>query len=225
MKVCLKSVAALAALAALTASGAASAQSAHQWAVKAGIGEVTPDVKSGDVSAPALPHTKAAIGSSTKPVFSAIYGITDNWSAELAMGVPLKHDLYGDGAIAGTGKLGSVKALPPTALLQYRGGTPASVLRPYVGIGATYAYFADETGSGQLTAITNAGGAPVSFDIDNKLCLSVQAGLTVNINERWFADFTMIKTRMRTTVNYSTGQKQDMRLDPKLIAMTIGYKF
>lgn len=225
MKVCLKSVAALAALAAFTASGAAMAQSAHQWTAEVGIGEVTPDVESGDVSAPALPHTKADIGSSTKPVFSISYGLTDNWAVQLALGVPLKHELYGAGAIAGTGKLGSVKALPPTALLQYRFGTPSSVLRPYVGAGATYAYFADETGSGQLTAITNTGSTPVSFEVDNKLCLSLQAGLTVNINERWFADFKMIKTRLRTQVHYSSGQQQDMRLDPKLVAVAIGYKF
>lgn len=225
MKVCLKSVAALAALAALTASGAAAAQSAGQWTAEVGIGEVTPDVKSGDVSAPALPHTTAEIGSSTKPIFSVSYGINDNWAVQMALGVPLKHDLFGAGAIAGTGKLGSVKALPPTALLQYRFGTPSSVLRPYVGVGATYAYFADETGSGQLTAITNTGGTPVTFEVDNKLCLSVQAGLTVNINERWFADFKVIKTRLRTTVNYSTGQKQDMQLDPKLVGVAIGYKF
>ena len=214
----------LAALAAISAN--ASAQSARQWTVKAGIGEINPNVHSGEVTAPALPHTKADVGSDARPVFSIGYGLTDNISAQLDLGVPFRHEIYGAGSIAGTGTLGTVQALPPTLLLQYRGNTPTSLFRPYVGAGITYAYHRHETGTGKLTAITNTGSSsPTTFDIDNKLCPTLQAGLAVNITERWFADFSLSRTRLRTVVHYSTGQTQQMRLDPTFTSASIGYKF
>ena len=226
MKACIKNVATLAlAAAALTAAAGASAQSAGQWSVKAGVAEITPQVTSGDISAPALPHTKADVGPNSQPILTIAYSFTDNISAELDLGLPFKHKIYGAGAIQGTGQLGSVKVLPPNALIQYRFFKPESIFRPYIGLGAAYAYFADETGSGQLTAITQTGLSPVTFSIKNKLAPTVQLGLVINMNERWFADFAYTKTRLRTEVTYSTGQKQDMTLDPKSVSMGIGYKF
>jgi outer membrane protein len=224
MKLFYKSAAAIAVLAAMSA-GSASAQSAGQWTVKAGIGQITPEVHSGEVTAPALPHTKADVKPDTRPVFSIAYGITDHVSAALDLGVPFRHDIVGAGAIAGTGKLGSTKALPPTALIQYRFNAPSAIFRPYLGLGVTYAHFRDEKGSGQLTAITNIGSStPVTFNIDDKVALTAQAGLVININQRWFADFTISKARLRTDVHYSTGQTQDMRLDPKFVSAAVGYK-
>ncbi len=226
MKVCLHNVVKLAAVAAAMAvTSAASAQSAGQWTAKLGVGEITPVVTSGDLSAPALPHTKAAVGSDVEPIFNIGYGLTDHVSAELDLGFPYKHTLYGAGSVSGTGKLGTVKALPPTALIQYRFNAPNAMFRPYVGIGATYAYFTKATGTGQLTAILQPGGAPVSFKIDNKLAATAQVGLVVNMTERWFADFSFLKTVLKTHVHYSSGQVQEMTLNPKTMSMGIGYKF
>ncbi|WP_025916619.1 hypothetical protein [Herminiimonas sp. CN] len=55
----------LAFAAAATASGTALAQSAGVWLLKAGVNQITPKVKSGDMSAPALPGTKADVRSDT----------------------------------------------------------------------------------------------------------------------------------------------------------------
>ena len=210
---------------ALAAASAASAQSAGQWTLKVGVNKITPKVDSGDVSAPALPGTKAAVNSDTKPVFVIGYGVTDNISAELDLGVPYKHTISGAGAIEGTGKLGTVEALPPTLFAQYRFLTPAAKWRPYVGVGATYAYFQKARGSAQMTAITNIGGQSTTFKLDNKLAATLQAGLTMAIDERWFADLAVTKTFLKTTVRFSTGQTQDMTLDPLAVSFGIGYKF
>jgi outer membrane protein len=157
----------LAAACALAVASSASAQSAGQFTAKAGIGQITPKVESGDVSAPALPGSKVAVGSDTEPVFIVAYGLTDNISAELALGVPYKHKLYGAGAIAGTGQLGTVEALPPTAFIQYRFFKPEAMVRPFVGLGLTYAYFQKARGSAQLTSILNTGGPASTFKIDS----------------------------------------------------------
>ena len=215
----------LAAVASLFLAPAALAQSAGQWTVKAGLGHIMPKVKSGDVTAPALPGTKADVSADTQPVFAISYSFTDNISAELDLGLPFEHELSGAGAIQGTGVLGTVKALPPTVFLQYRFFSPSAKLRPMVGVGATFAYFADATGSGQLTAISDIGGPPTTFKIKNKLAGTLQVGLIYNINARWFADLCVSKSFLKTRVSFSSGQTQDMKLDPLAAFVTLGYKF
>lgn len=218
-------IALLAAACAMAVAPGASAQSAGQFTAKLGIGKITPKVDSGDVSAPALPGSKVAIGSDTKPVFIFAYGLTDNISAELALGLPYKHKLYGAGSIQGTGQLGTVDVLPPSAFIQYRFFQPEAMIRPFVGLGATYAYFRKETGSGQLTSILNTGGPGTTFNIDSKLAGTLQAGVAFNINPRWFTDLTVTKTYLKIQNQYSTGQTQDVKIDPLAVVVAVGYKF
>jgi outer membrane protein len=227
MKVRLNSVVKmLVAVAAVAAASGASAQSAGQWTVAVGVNKITPHVESGDISAPALPGSKGDVGSDTQPVVVIDYGITDNISVETALGTPYKHKIYGAGAIAGVGELGSVEALPPTIFAQYRFFQPSAMIRPFVGVGLAYAYFQKATGSGKMTALTNPGSStPTTFKIDNKLTGALQAGVAVNINERWFASAAIIKTFLKTDVHFSTNQTQHMKLDPQAVMVSVGYKF
>lgn len=215
----------LVASSALAFAGQASAQSAGQFTAKIGAGKITPKVESGDVTAPALPGSKVAIASDTQPVLIFAYGVTDNISTEVALGVPYKHKLSGAGAIEGTGQLGTVQSLPPSLFAQYRFFTPDTMVRPFVGLGATYAYFRKETGSGQLSAILNTGGPATSFHIKNKVAPTLQAGVAVNINPKWFVDFTVTKSYLKTDTYYSTGQTQHVVLNPVGMILAVGYKF
>jgi outer membrane protein len=209
----------------MAAAHGAMAQSAGQFTLKVGANKIMPQVVSGDVSAPALPGSKADVSDDTQPVLIGTYSFTDNISVELDAGLPYKHKISGAGAIQGVGQIGTVEALPPTTFIQYRFFAPSSMVRPYVGLGATYAYFQKETGSGQLTALTNIGGQGTTFKIENKLAATLQVGVVVSFAERWFADLTFTKTKLKTKVNFSTGQTQDMTLDPKAMAFAVGYKF
>ena len=215
----------LVAASALACAASASAQSAGQWTAKFGFNQLTPKVESGDISAPALPFTKADVKRDIQPVVVVAYGLTDNISLEAALGTPYKHKIIGAGSIAGAGELGTVEALPPTLFAQYRFFAPSATVRPFVGIGATYAYFMKERGSGKLTALTNPGGPPTTFNIDNKFTYTAQAGVALNFNERWFADVTVNKSRLRTHVHFSTAQNQYMKLDPVAVVLAVGYKF
>lgn len=215
----------LALAAAMAAASSASAQSAGQWAVSVGALKITPKVESGDISAPALPHSQADVNANTQPVVTIDYMFTDNISAETSLAPPFKHKFTGAGAIAGIGEVGSSQALPATAFLQYRFFKPDAMIRPYVGLGITYAYFMKETGSGKMTAITNPGGAPTTFSVDNKLTYSLQAGLTVAVKERWFINAAVIKTKLATDVHFSTNQHQHIKLDPTAVSVGVGYKF
>ncbi|MFC5461041.1 OmpW/AlkL family protein [Massilia niabensis] len=215
----------LVAASALACAAGASAQSAGQWTAKFGFNELTPKVESGNISAPALPNTKADVESDIQPVLIFAYGLTDNISLEAALGTPYKHKIIGAGSIAGTGELGTVQALPPTLFAQYRFFKPTATFRPFVGIGATYAYFMKARGSGKMTALLNPGGEPVTFEIDNKFTYTGQVGVAVNFSERWFADVTVNKSKLRTVVHFSTGQTQHMKLDPVAVVLAVGYKF
>jgi outer membrane protein len=226
MKVRFNVVQLLVAAAALAVATGASAQSKGQFTVSVGANQLKPNVESGAISAPALPNSLGDISKDTQPVAVITYGITDNIAFETAVGTPYKHKLYGDGAIKGTGQLGTVKALPAIALLQYRFFQPDAVIRPYVGLGVTYAAFMKETGSFNMTALTNpGGGTPTTFSVDNKWTYSGQVGAQFNINEKWFANASYIKTRLRTDVHFSTGQHQHMKLDPDSFILSVGYKF
>ena len=211
--------------AALLVAPAAFAQGAGQWAVKLGAARITPQVESGDVSAPALPGTRSDVGPDTRPTFALSYSWTENVVFELHLGLPFRHKIYGTGAVEGVGQLASVKALPPTALVQYRLFEPEARLRPYVGLGATYVYFDDETGSGRLTAMTNIGGPPTTFSIEHKLGAIAAIGLIYNINQRWFADVFASKTWLKTNVAYSSGQTQQITLNPQAVGVSVGYRF
>lgn len=216
----------LVAAGALAAATGASAQSAGQFTVSVGANMLKPHVTSGAISAPALPNSLGDVSKDTQPVAVITYGLTDNISVETAIGTPYKHKLYGAGSIAGTGQLGTVEAMPAIALLQYRFFSPNAMIRPFVGLGVSYAMFRKETGSFAMTALTNpGGGTATTFRIDNKWTYSGQVGLQFNINEKWFANAAFIKTKLNTDVHFSTNQEQHMKLDPDSYILSVGYKF
>ncbi|MGO4379133.1 OmpW family protein [Pseudoduganella sp. RAF19] len=227
MKIRMQHVAKLAALAAaMGLSMGAQAQSKGEYMVKVGVNRLMPQVESGEFTAPTLPGSKTDVSADTKPLVTGAYMITDNISTELLLGAPLKHDLSGDGMIKGVGKLGTAEALPPTLMFQYRFMEPNAKFRPYVGLGITYAYFRKETGSATLTAFIDPGaGKPVTFEMDSKWAGNAQIGGTYRINEHWFGDVSVIKTKLKTTAHFSTGQSITAKLDPIAVTLAIGYKF
>jgi outer membrane protein len=215
----------LALAAALTAATGAAAQGKGDWTVKVGVNKITPKVESGDVSAPALPGTKADVGPDTKPILNVAYFVTDNIVADLALGVPYRHKLFGAGSIEGTGQLGTADVLPPTLFAQYRFLPREAAFRPYAGLGITYAYFRRERGSAQLTSVLNTGGPASTFSLEAKWAVSAQLGANFRLNERWSVDAAVVKTKLKTTATYSTGQTQEMRLDPVAVNVGVVFKF
>lgn len=218
-------VAALCALAAALSCQPATAQTAGQWLVALGINEISPQVKSGDLSPPSLPGTRIDVRSARAPILTVVKMLTDNWSVEGFAGLAYKHEIVGAGAIQGVGRLGSVKAISPTVLLQYRFLAPTDGFRPYLGIGPSYAHFFDERGSATLTALSQPGSVATRMKIDDALGLSMQVGANFKLNERWFLDASVIKTLLKTTTTLSTGQKLDAKLDPVSTNFSVGYRF
>ena len=216
----------LLALAATLSCTGAMAQTAGTWMARAGVVTISPQVNSGTLTAPDFKGgTKADVLSDTTLGGGITYMLTDNVSVDVPLALPFKHKLVGDGAMAGAGELGSVHALPFVVFLQYRFLEASAKFRPYVGMGATYAYFFNEEGSGKLTATTNPGGSPTKFTVDSKFALTPQVGATFALNDKWFVDVFYAKTFLKTRTNFSTGQTMDIALDPVSYGLNIGYKF
>jgi outer membrane protein len=214
------------------AAGCVAAQSAGSWVVRAGATTIKPQGPSENLTAPALwiPGTTTGsqtnTGSDTQMGGGITYMLTDNVSVDLPLSLPFKHKLYGAGAIEGVGQIGAVKALPVTLFLQYRFMDARSTVRPYVGLGATYAYFYGAEGSGTLTRLTGGTPAnPTTLSIDSKFILTPQIGVTVAVNDRWSLDLTYSKSSLKTQSKLSTGQTVDAALDPSSTSIAVSYRY
>jgi len=204
----------------------ASTAMAQGWSVKVGVNQLTPKVTSGDMTAPSIPKTKSDVSGNTQPIVAIGYQYNDNIAVELDLGTPYKHDISGAGAIAGVGKIGTVDALPPTIFGKYLLLDAGSKIRPFLGLGLTYAAFQNETGSGRLTALTNTGSSTgTTFKVDPTFGFAIQVGGKYDINDKWFADISVTKSFLKTTTKFSTGQTIEMKLDPLAIAAAVGYNF
>jgi outer membrane protein len=218
-------VLALSAAAALCAALPAQAQSQGDILVRIGITDVTPKVKSGALSAPTLPNTRIDVTGDTVMGGGVTYMLTDNWSVDLPLALPLHNRIKGADAIGGSGQIGSTKALPATLFGQYRFLDSGAKWRPYVGLGLTYASFFEETGNNTLTGLTNPGGAPTGLRIKDKFALTEQVGLTYAFSPKCFAEFMAAKTQLKTRSTLTTGQTIDTTLDPVTMGLYVGFKY
>ena len=207
-------------------AAAAHAQTAGTWMVRGGATKITPSVSSGDLSAPSLAGTKANVGSSTKVSGGITYMLDNNISIDVPVSLPFEHEITGDGAVLGAGKIADVKALPVTVLAQWRFMEPTSAFRPYIGAGITYAAFYGARSTSTLTAISGGTPAnPTTLSIDSKWAATVQLGASFAINSSWFVDANYTFTPLTTRTTLSTGQTQDIKLDPSSVSLTVGYRF
>jgi outer membrane protein len=218
----------------LLASASVMAQTAGSWLVRAGVTRLSPDVTSGCLSAPdfgdngvggALGCSRSDVSADTQLSGGVTYMYTNNISVDVPVALPFKHKIIGKGSLEGTGDLGEVRALPFTVFLQYRFLDANAKFRPYVGLGATYAYFFDEEGSGKLTALTNPGGTPTKVSVDAKFILTPQIGASWMVNDKWFVDVCLTKSKLSTVTKLSTGQHMNIDLDPATFTVAVGYKF
>ena len=214
------------AAAALLVAGSAYAQSAGSVMVRVGSTTLSPQVNSGFLSAPDYGDGTKVAGSNNSQLGGGItYMVTDNISVDLPLALPFKSQVIGDGALKGAGVIGEFKSLPATLFLQYRFLESSSTIRPYIGLGATYAYFYDFKGTAKLTATTNPGGPATTFEVDSKFIITPQVGVTFAVDKQWFVDVFYSKSKLNTRTKLSTNQTIDADLDPISYGLYVGYKF
>lgn len=215
----------LAIAAAALLSHNALAQSAGTWLGRIGLTTITPEVSGGVTSAPSFPNSRTDVGAAMQGSVGLTYMYTDNISVDLPLAPAFTHKMSGAGALAGVGQVGTVDALPMSVFLQYRFFEANSSFRPYVGLGATYAYFTNAKGSAALTALTNPGGPQTTLTVDSQFIVTPQIGATFALTDKWSFDVAYTKSILKTTTHLSTGQTSDINLDPSSVSLSFGFKF
>ena len=125
--------------------------------------------------------------------------------------MPQKHAV----TLAGVGKLGSFRHLPPTLLFQYR-ANPGGAIRPYFGAGLNFTPIWDDN--------LVVAGVPLGLE-SNSLGVVAQAGIDWKIDDRWSCNLDIKRAAIRTDVNAGPARLTEARLDPLLYAVGLRYAF
>ena len=210
----------------LTAAPTAQALEAGDIIVRARLVNVMPN----DDSGPVVVGGGAVAGSGVKvdngPTLDIDFGymFTDNIGAELLLDLTSKHDISATGSLAANGKLGDVRVLPPTLLLQYH-FLPKNNVRPYVGAGLNYTTFLKE----DLTASAiNGPLAMAGLKLDSSWGPAFQAGVDIDLDGRWFLNFDVKYIDIDTTAKFTVGgtpSSVDVDIDPWVVGVGIGMTF
>ena len=145
------------------------------------------------------------------PEIDVDYAFTDTWSAELVLTIPQTQDV----TLAGVGKLGTFKHLPPTLLAKYRANAGGSI-RPYVGAGLNFTLI----WGGNLSV----AGVPLALD-NFSVGLAAQGGVDIKLDERWTMNFDVKRAALRTDVKAGGATLTEARLDPWLFSAGVSYAF
>lgn len=219
------SAAVLAVMAAAT--GAAHAQwMPSSWSVGVGATQIAPNTSSGTLSPPAATNTQIDVKSDTQPMLWVRGMFGDHFAVEVPIGAGFKHSITGAGGIAGVGKIGTVKVLPVTLLGEYHFLDRNAQLRPYAALGVVYAKTYGARGSATLNAlnpVNPAGGTGLA--VASRWGAAVGAGVTLRINDKWYADAQYLRVFLKTTAQLSTGQSISAKLDPDVFRIGVGYNF
>ena len=159
------------------AAAPAMAQSKGGWTLSAGVHQVAPKSNNGALAGGTL---KVDVDSDIKPTITGEYFIADNLGIEVLAALPFKHDIR----IAGLGRVGSTKHLPPVVTLQYHFNSAGKV-SPFLGAGINYTtFFSEETGgalAGSTLKLDDSWGLAAHAGLD--FALSEKAALRVDL--RW----------------------------------------
>ncbi|MFC5498326.1 OmpW family protein [Caenimonas terrae] len=204
----------------------AQAQTAGTWSISAGAIRISPNVSSGTLSAPSTAGLTVGIGGDTQPTISVERMLTDHWAVEVPIAPAFTHSITGDGAIAGVGEIGTVKALPISVFARYHFFEATARVRPYAMLGVTYAKFYGARGSAILNAlnpINPPGGTTLS--VESRFALTPGFGVTAMINDRWFVDAHYAHSFLKTTTTLSTGQSITTKINPDAFTIGVGLHF
>ena len=191
-----KNLLAVAVLCALT-SGAAFAQQAEgPWLVRARA--VNLDSANKDSTGLGL-----SVNDKVIPEVDVSYFFTPNFAAELILTYPQKHDVRLNG-----GKIGSLKHLPPSLLLQYH-FTNFGAFKPYVGAGVNYTRFSSVKLPAGLDVKRNSWGG------------ALQVGFDYALDKNWSLNVDVKKVYIDTDVR-GVGT---FKVDPVLFGVGVGYRF
>lgn len=192
------------------------------WLVRAGVGHVSPDDSSGEITGVA--GSKVDVDSATNLAVNFTYMVSHNVGVELLGALPFKHDIKSAGTIAALDKIAETKQLPPTLVVLYNFAPTASV-RPYAGVGLNYTTFFGE----KVTSALKGPGLASDISLDSSTGLAAEVGVDVDVNKDWFFNASVWRMDLDTTATLKggalDGAEVDVAIDPWAYFVGVGRKF
>lgn len=166
-----------------------------------------------------LPADSIEVSSKWIPDLDLEYFFSKNWSAELVLTVPQKHDV----SVKGVATIGSFKHLPPTLTAKYN-FNPEGTFRPYIGAGInlTLIMNVDIT----VPAALSPTGSDLPLSLDNhSVGAAAQAGMDIKLGDHWFANVDAKYVQLRTDVKAGSLKVTTVKVDPVLLGVGVAYRF
>jgi len=177
------------------------------WLVRARAAHLSPADKSAPVAGVGAAD-RISVSDKTIPEIDVSYFFTPNLAAELVLTYPQKHDVMLDGT-----KIGTFKHLPPSLLGQYH-FDPIGKFTPYLGAGLNY------TRISSVHLLNGAGGLE-----NHSVGLALQAGVDFKIDRNWSVNLDVKRINIRSDVTVAGKVASEVKVDPVLVAVGVGYRF
>ena len=157
------------------------------------------------------PGVKAKVGEGSTVAMSLGYWLTDDftWMLEaFVLAKPLEVKAYGAGTnVSGepngvSGKhIITTKMLPPLAVLSRHFGAKENRIRPFVGLGATYAILYDAKTTDLYDTYV---GGETSVSIKSAFGVGPFVGLSGSLNDKWHVNVQVGQINLKTTATLTT---------------------
>ena len=207
-------------LIALTSTTALADQNDSNWRLRLRAVRIEPENQSsagsGALNSTLLPQDAIHVSSKTIPEIDITYFFSKHIASELVLTYPQKHKVsINNGPLSED--IGSFKHLPPTLTLQYH-FSPGSQFQPYVGAGINY------TRISSVRLHSNTAG--VDLDLErNSIGPAFQAGIDIKLNKNTYLNFDLKKLYIRSDVKLNGEKVSEVKVDPLLIGIGIGWSF
>jgi len=189
----------------------------NPWEVRLRAIYLDPAQKSDAFEPLGIPSNAIHINDRWLPDLDIEYHFTPHWSSELVLTYPQSQTVTVEqSALGGPTDIGTFKHLPPVLTAKYN-FRPEGTFRPYVGAGINLTFISDV--SLQVPTV-----GPLTL---NKTSVgpAVQAGFDWKLDEHWFLNADVKWVQLHATVKYNDAPVSQLRIDPLLWGVGIGYRF
>lgn len=154
------------------------------------------------------------VNSNVQLGLTGTYMITDNIGVELLAATPFSHEIK-----LGNTLVGKTKHLPPSLYAQYYFLGKDSPARPYVGAGVNYTTFFSEKES--LAGVTD-------LKLKDSWGAAFNAGLDIKMTDNLYFNTAIWYAKIKSKATFKLAgaeQKVNVKLDPTVFFIGLGYKF
>ena len=212
-------IAAIAAgIASVLSSGAARADDDGSWEVRLRAVYLDPANKSDPIAALAVPANAIHINDKVLPDLDFEYFFTPNWSTELILTYPQRQKVTVEqSALGGPADIGTFKHLPPILTAKYD-FLPNSDFQPYLGAGVNFTLLMD-------VDLNVPGVSGLDLHKRTSWGPAAQAGFDYKIAPHWYLNVDVKWAELRTHVTLDGTEISELKVDPLLFGVGIGYRF